>query len=198
MKMPAKSKRPCLYIIAGPNGAGKTTFARDFLPRYATCREFVNADLIASGLSPFAPETASFRAARLLLERVHLLAKQQSDFAFETTLSGHTYLPFLKSCKASGYQIHLIFLWLDSVDLALTRIADRVRRGGHNIPEMVVRRRFHKGLRNLFRLYLPVLDSWTLIDNSASQPQTIASQQGAALVILAPETYDRIQKQVKP
>jgi predicted ABC-type ATPase len=195
--MPTHGKHPSLYIIAGPNGAGKTTFARNFLPRYANCREFVNADLIASGLSPFAPEDVSFRAGRLLLERIHELATQKIDFAFETTLSGHTYLPFLKSCKTSGYHIHLHFLWLETVDLALARIADRVSKGGHDIPESVVRRRFSKGLRNLFHLYRPVLDSWIVFDNTGADPLPVAASRGDNVMVYDKAVFDKIAQEVK-
>jgi len=125
--------RPNLYIVAGPNGAGKTTFAREFLPNYAECLEFVNADLIAGGLSPFYPERAAIRAGRLMLEQIRLLASQDRDFGFETTLSGKTYVRLLTNLKAQGYRIHLYFLWIKNVDIAIERIADRVRRGGHSV-----------------------------------------------------------------
>jgi predicted ABC-type ATPase len=139
-----------LYIVAGPNGAGKTTFAREFLPNYVECLEFVNADLIASGLSPFSPERAAMRAGRLMLERIHFLADRATDFGFETTLSGKSYVRLLKDLKSRGYRIYLYFLWVDNVDIALERVAERVQRGGHNVPENIVRRRFNRGLPNLF------------------------------------------------
>lgn len=170
-------RQPKLYIIAGPNGAGKTTFAREFLPHYADCKQFINADLIAGGLSPFSPEVAAMRAGRLLLEQIRLLSEKKSDFGFETTLSGVTYVSLFRRLKAEGYRIQLYFLWIPNVELALRRIADRVQRGGHDIPEKVVRRRFHKGLRNLFRLYRPILDSWTIFDNSGISPQPVASEE---------------------
>lgn len=122
--------KPRIYIIAGPNGAGKTTFAREFLPHYAECDEFVNADLIAESISPFAATAAAFRAGRLMLEQIHLLAQRRLDFAFETTLSGKSYLPLLRNFKRQGYALHLFYLWLPSVELALARIADRVRLAG--------------------------------------------------------------------
>ena len=134
------SRHPRLYVVAGPNGAGKTTFARKFLPDYAHCKQFVNADLIASGLSPFSPEAAALRAGRLLLEQIRLLARARSDFGFETTLAGVTYVSIFSKLKAEGYRIHLFFLWVPTVELALARIADRVRRGGHDVLEPVVRR----------------------------------------------------------
>lgn len=172
------SKSPQLYIIAGPHGAGKTTFAREFLPHYVDCKQFVNADFIAGGLAPFSPETAALRAGRLLLEQIRLLTQKKSDFGFETTLSGVTYVSLLRRLKAQGYAAHLFFLWIPDVKIALARIADRVRRGGYDIPEQVVRRRFHKGLKNLFKLYRPLLDSLTIFENSGTVPRVIATGAG--------------------
>ena len=173
-----------LYIIAGPNGAGKTTFAREFLPDYVDCLEFVNADLIASGLSPFLPESAAIRAGRLMLERIHLLANRRTDFGFETTLSGKGYLRLLRGLKDRGYRISLFFLWVNDIEIALARIADRVRRGGHNVPEEIVRRRFHRGLTNFFRLYRPLVDFWAIIDNSTSVPNMVAFEKNGILKIV--------------
>ncbi len=181
--MKRKTPSPSVYIIAGPNGAGKTTFAKKFLPNYAKCYEFVNADLIAGGLSPFASDAVSIQAGRLMLDRIHKLAQQQKDFAFETTLSGRSYLPFLRDLKNKGYQIHLFYLWIHNVDLALERIADRVRRGGHNVPDDVVRRRFHKSLRNFFNLYQPVSDLWMIFDNLTDAPQLIAAKTSGKLTV---------------
>jgi len=192
-----KKKSPSLYIIAGPNGAGKTTFAREFLPHYAKCENFVNADLIAGGLAPFSPETAALRAGRLLLEQIQLLASKRSDFGFETTLSGVTYASLLQKLKAQGYRIHLFFLWIPSVEMALARIADRVQRGGHEIPELVVRRRFHKGVDHLFGLYRPLLDTWTLFDNSGLAPRPIAREEVGELRVLDQSLFARIKEGVK-
>ena len=185
---------PRLYIIAGPNGAGKTTFAREFLPRYAECKQFVNADFIAGGLAPFSPETAALRAGRLLLEQIRLLADKRSDFGFETTLSGVTYVSLLRKLKAQGYRIQMFFLWIPNVELALKRIADRVRMGGHDIPKNVVRRRFHKGLQNLFKLYRPLLDSWTIFDNSGVLPQLIAREEVGELSVFDEDLFARISE----
>jgi len=124
-----------LYIIAGPNGAGKTTFAGEFLPNYADCKNFVNADLIAQGMAPFSPETAALRAGRTMLEKIRSFAERRVSFAFETTLSGRSHLTLLRKLKAEGYDIHFFFLWLKSVDLALSRVRERVSRGGHDVPE---------------------------------------------------------------
>jgi predicted ABC-type ATPase len=185
-------KSPNLYIIAGPNGAGKTTFAREFLPHYADCYEFINADLIAGGLSPFIPERAAIQAGKLMLEQIHSLSKRGVDFAFETTLSGKTYAHLLRELKKCGYVIHLFFLWVSDVDLALKRIADRVKNGGHNLPENVVSRRFKKKLQNLFRIYRPLLDTWVLLDNSTDTPNLIALEELSKLTILNTILYNDI------
>ena len=125
---------PNVYIIAGPNGAGKTTFARQFLPLYAKCENFVNADLIAYGLAPFGPEKMAIKAGRIVLEQIHSLADEKKDFSFESTLSGKSYISFLKKIKSKGYIIHIFFLWIPDVHLALARIKERVAQGGHNVP----------------------------------------------------------------
>lgn len=189
---------PHLYIIAGPNGAGKTTFAREFLPHYAECYEFVNADLIAEGISPFAATAAAFRAGRLMLEQIHCLGKRRVNFAFETTLSGKSYLPILRNFRKQGYALHLFYLWLPSVDLALARVADRVRLGGHNVPEGIVRRRFNKGLRNLFQLYRPLLNSWVILDNSTEAPHIIAGEENGKLQIQNTEIYAMLAQEGNP
>lgn len=183
---------PRLYIIAGPNGAGKTTFARRFLPHYAGGIQFVNADLIAEGLSPFSPDTAAFQAGRVMLAEIRRLADARLDFAFETTLAGKSYLPFLRALKGEGYSIHLLFLWLDSVELALARIADRVRDGGHGVPEAVVRRRFDKGLRNLLKCYRPLADSCIIFDNSAETPRVIAYEAHGQIEIVRPDLFAKL------
>lgn len=188
---------PQLYIIAGPNGAGKTTFAREFLPQYAHCRHFVNADLIAGGLAPFSPGTAALRAGRVMLEQLQELAKQKADFGFETTLSGVTYRSWLRTLRAQGYRVHLFFLWIPTVEIALARIADRVRRGGHDIPEKIVRRRFHKGLRNFWTLYRPVLDVWNLFDNSRLSPQMIARDVAGTREVQDETLFAEIMKAVE-
>ena len=189
--------RPKLYIVAGPNGAGKTTFAKRFLPDYAACKQFVNADLIAGGLSPFSPETAALHAGRLLLEEIQKLSARKVDFGFETTLSGVTYTRLLEKLRHEGYQIHLFFLWIPNLELALARIEDRVQRGGHNIPEPIVRRRFYKGIRHLFNLYRPLVDSWTLFDNSGKFPHLIAAEANRELFITDQSLFDKISKEAE-
>ena len=173
---------PELFVIAGPNGAGKTTFALEFLPRFTKCQEFVNADLIARGLSPLAPGTAAIEAGRIMLGKIKGLAAQRHTFAFETTLSGRGYLGLFKRLKAAGYSIHVVFLWLPRVELAIQRVKDRVSRGGHSVPEHDIRRRFDRGVRNLLTEFGPLVDFWTLWDNSGSQPQLIARADGGKIV----------------
>ena len=162
-----------IIIIAGPNGAGKTTFAREYLPNEANCPIFVNADLIAAGLAPFAPETASIKAGRLMLKEIKTYAAANRSFAFETTLSGKAYAAHITNWKKQGYHITLAFLSLPSAEFAILRVAARVAAGGHNIPEATIRRRFKSGLQNFHQLYKPLANTWTLYDNSESQPVLI-------------------------
>jgi predicted ABC-type ATPase len=169
----SNSKR--IMIIAGPNGAGKTTFAREFLPREAGCPDFINVDLIAAGLSPFAPEKFAVRAGRLLLQEIRRRTHCGESFAFETTLSGHGYVRMISEWRAAGYQVKLIYLSLPLVELAIDRVAARVAQGGHAVPEDVIRRRFQSGLRNFTEVYAPVVDSWVLYDNSGSLPRLLDS-----------------------
>ena len=163
-----------VYIIAGPNGSGKTTFANEFLPKYAKCPNFVNADLIAQGLSPFFPRAAAIKAGRLVLEQIRSLAEKNADFAFETTLSGKSYLRLLTTLKKKGYAINLFFLWIPNVELALSRIKDRVAAGGHDVPSLDVKRRFHRGIYNFFKYYRPLSDTWLLFNNADATPRLIA------------------------
>jgi len=159
-----------VIIIAGPNGAGKTTFARSFLPSEAQCIHFVNADLIAAGLSPFAPEIVVFKAGRIMLSEINDCIHQGRNFAFETTLSGLVYLRHIQRWRTLGYRVSLYFLALHSLETAITRVAERVRQGGHAIPEPVIRRRFSAGLRNFEHRYRKNVDDWILFDNSGNEP----------------------------
>ena len=180
---------PNLYIIAGPNGAGKTTFAREFLPNYADCRNFINADLIAQGLSPLSPQGAAFQAGRLVLSEIERFAKRGVDFGFETTLSGRSYLKLIRDLKKRGYEVHFFFLWLQSVEMALERIRERVQKGGHDVPEHDVRRRFDRSLKNFFDQYRRLASSWTLYENSAAVPSEIAFERSGKLTIINNKLY---------
>lgn len=159
-----------IIIIAGPNGAGKTTFAIEFLPHEAACPNFVNADLIAAGLAPFAPEEAAFKAGRLMISEIRHHVRLGESFAFETTLSGRHYAQLIPSWQSAGYSVKLFFLKLASPELAIARVRQRVKEGGHNISEPVIRRRFSAGLHNLENLYQRLVDEWALYDNSSSEP----------------------------
>ena len=170
---PAAGKQPRCFVIAGPNGAGKTTFAREFLPKDAGVVHFVNADLIAGGLSPLRPELAALAAGRLVLAELDRLAQARVDFAFESTLSGLVYATRLKRWKIAGYWVHLVFLRVPSAQLALRRIAARVRQGGHDVPKPDVVRRFERSWQNFVKVYQPLADAWTLYDTSAARPQLV-------------------------
>src|SRR3989338_4456736 len=176
-----------IYIIAGPNGSGKTTFAKKFLPDYAKCQNFVNADLIAQGLSPFAPRSAAIKSGRLLLEAIHNLAEKNLDFAFETTLSGKSYISFLRKLKEKRYSINIFFLWIPNAELALLRIKDRVSSGGHDVPAIDLRRRFYRGMYNFLKYYRPLADTWMLFNNADVTPRLIAREKGGDTEIIDKE-----------
>jgi predicted ABC-type ATPase len=163
-----------VVIIAGPNGAGKTTFATQFLPHEGACQNFINVDLIASGLSPFDPASATIRAGRLMLAEIRRSLRHGESFAFETTLSGRSYARQIPAWRAKGYRVSLIFLTLRSVRLAMARVKSRVAQGGHRVPADDVRRRFHRGLINFEQLYRPLVDHWELYDNSDDSPILLA------------------------
>lgn len=175
---------PNLFVVAGPNGAGKTTYVRRFLPEEMKCREFVNADLIAAGLSPFAPDKAAFPAGRIMLGRLRELAARREDFSFETTLSGRSYAPLLREWRAAGYRIRLDFLWIPNLGITNERVMERVTKGGHNIPEEVQLRRFHLGIRNLAELYRPLIDYWRLYDNTGDHPFLTAEEEDGVLRVV--------------
>lgn len=185
-----------VYIIAGPNGSGKTTFAVKFLPKYARCPNFINADLIAHGLSPFSPGAAAIKAGKLVLEQIHEFAKNRVNFAFETTLSGKLYVKLIKSLKKKGYKIHIYFLWVPDADLVVSRIKSRVAQGGHDVPVRDVLRRFDRSISNFFKLYQPLADSWLLFDNAGIFPRLIAERKNGKVKIVDENSYKNIIKGV--
>jgi predicted ABC-type ATPase len=178
---------PDVIVLGGPNGAGKSTAAPLLLPSLLGVNEFVNADDIARGLSPFNPEGSAVAAGRLMIERIRGLAAAGESFALETTCAGRGHARLLRDCKARGYRVVLLFLWLPSVKAALARVARRVRQGGHGVPAGVVARRYAAGLRNMRRLYLPLADTWMVYDNSDQSAGVIAELRPSGRVVV----YDR-------
>ena len=184
-----------LYIIAGCNGAGKTTASFTILPEILDCKEFVNADEIARGLSPFQPEKASFEAGRIMLQRIDDLMIGGENFAFETTLSTKTYKDRIESAKKLGYTITLLFFWLRNVELAKERVKIRVQEGGHNIDEETIVRRYTRGIINLFDLFLPIVDEAMIFDNSEGLPLLIAEkQEKEPLTVLDKELFNKLEE----
>lgn len=165
---------PAVLVLAGPNGAGKTSCADRLLHDEVLMRHFINADLIAQGLSPLDPALSQIEAGRLMLKRVHKLAEQRASFSFETTLASRSFVPLLEFCARQGYRVSILFLGLKDPSLAKERVALRVMRGGHAVPDPVVSRRFYRGLANFFELYQPLADSWLLVDNSWKMPLPVA------------------------
>ena len=157
---------PNLYIISGCNGAGKTTASYTMLPEMLECKEFINADEIAKGLSPFQPEKAAIEAGRIMIRRMEEMLRLQQDFAIETTLATKSYVSFIKKAQKVGYFVTLLYFWLSSPELAIKRVEDRVKAGGHNVPQDVIRRRYAAGAQNLFTLYTPIADYWLVVNNS--------------------------------
>ena len=162
-----------IFILAGPNGAGKTTFAREFLTDEANCPVFINADLIAEGLSPFAPERAALAAGRIMLRMIRESVERGDSFGFETTLAGRGYARSIPGWRRAGYDVRRLFLSLPSPEMAIERVSERVRQGGHAVAEEVIRRRFRAGLENLERLYKPIVTSWILYDNAGEEPAIV-------------------------
>lgn len=179
---------PNLYIISGCNGAGKTTASFTILPEMLDCKEFVNADEIAKGLSPFQPERVSFQAGRIMIERIDELLNSGVDFAFETTLTTLSYFNTIKAAKGKGYSISLLYFWLNDVNLAIERVKTRVSEGGHNIPEETIRRRYFRGIYNLTNKFVAVCDYWIVINNSSRPFTFVAEGQGGKEI----KIYDEI------
>ena len=172
-----------LYIISGCNGAGKTTASYTILPDMLECNEFVNADEIAKGLSPFNPNKVAIKAGRLMLTRITELLESGVDFAFETTLSTRSYVNTVKKAQEEGYLVTVLYFWLNSPELAVERVRIRVKEGGHNIPEKTIRRRYDLGISNMFNLYIPIADYWMFIDNSKTPFEILADGQGENEVV---------------
>lgn len=166
---------PTVIVLAGPNGAGKTTTARTVLAETLQLRTYVNADVIAQGLSGFDPESMAIKAGRIMLEQLHTLAAERANFAFETTLAGRTYAGWLKELRKTGYTVHLYYFWLGSADLAIARVATRVQFGGHDIPEETIRRRYRRSVANFFDLYRQVASAWDVYDNTEEPPARLVA-----------------------
>jgi predicted ABC-type ATPase len=189
------NQRLHLIVIAGPNGAGKSTAAPALLQGTLGVMEFVNADTIARGLSAFQPETVAFRAGRIMLKRLRQLANERVNFAFETTLATRSFAPWIANLRQTGYLFHLVFLWLPNPEFAIARVRERVRLGGHAVPEETVRRRYRAGIQNFFQLYQPLADTWRFYDNSdTAAPRLIASGCGnIETAICDSETWNKIE-----
>ena len=183
-----------LYIIAGPNGAGKTTASYTVLPEILNCQEFVNADEIARGISPFNPEKVSIHAGRLMLNRIKELLKKGETFAFETTLSSKYFVKFIKNAKEKNYEVILLFLMLNTVKLAIQRVETRVKEGGHNIPTEVIKRRYNSGMKNFFKRYIDIVDKWFLVDNSGEIFQFVAEGTKDGLIIKNENIWSELKR----
>jgi predicted ABC-type ATPase len=191
--------RPSLVILAGPNGAGKSTLAPKLLKGALNVSEFVDADTIARGMSGFNPDRVAFAAGRVMLARIRELAEQRVSFGFETTLASRSFAPWIARLKNAGYEVHLLFLALPEADVAVRRVAERVRMGGHGVPELTVRRRYRAGLRNFLRLYRTLATSWRVYDNSgASGPRLVAAGRGEAVTRTSDrEAWERLQARAR-
>lgn len=190
---------PTVVVLAGANGAGKTTAARTLLADTLRLMTFVNADVIAQGLSGFDPESMAMEAGRIMLQRLHALAEQRASFAFETTLAGRSYARWLRSLRGAGYMVHLVYFWLASPDLAVARVAERVGQGGHDIPEATIRQRYHRSVRNFFQLFRPLVSTWTVYDNTQEGlPQLVAHGDDTGREsILTDAAWQEMQKEVR-
>ena len=183
---------PRLYILCGCNGAGKTTASYTMLPEILDCHEFVNSDEFAKSLSPFDPSTASVSASRFMLMRIQFLLDQGTDFSIETTLATRSLVSIIKDARSRGYSVALLYLWVQSPEIAIQRVRDRVNHGGHNIPEDVLRRRYQMGIRYLFNTYIPLCDRWVMVDNTKSPFSVIAEGSSGRLVIKDEDKFNKI------
>lgn len=191
-------QHPNLYIIAGPNGAGKTTASYSLLPDILHCPNFVNADEIARGLSPFAPELVNIQAGRIMLQRIEELLSQHVDFAIETTLSTRSYVQLVHRAQSLDYKVHLIFFFLETEEQAIQRVVQRVSNGGHGIPEADIRRRFHRGIYNLLNLYMPICDSALIYNNALGDAILVAEQEslGAKIQVYQQEMWNQLTQKI--
>ena len=188
-------KEKNLYIIAGCNGAGKTTASFTILPEIIECQEFVNADEIAKGLSPFQPETVALEAGRIMLKRIKELLNENKSFAFETTLSSKSYKNKILNAKKNGYTVTLLFFWLNNIELAKERVRVRVKEGGHNIPNKIIERRYVKGIKNLFDIYINIVDGVLIFDNSFGKHELIAQKiEDEDIVITDANKFNELKK----
>lgn len=188
------AESPICYIIGGPNGAGKTTFAQRYLPHYNKSELFVNSDLIAKGLSPFNPETENIFAAKIMIEQIEKYAAQKITFAFESTISGKTYIDRIKRMKSEGYKITLFYIMLEDVEISLRRIEERVQKGGHNIPEEAARRRFPRSASNFLNLYSPLADEWQVFDNSSGEMRRVAASNPDGIDIINEGLFSKLKQ----
>lgn len=186
-----------LYIISGCNGAGKTTASYSVLPKLLDCKQFVNADEIAKGLSPFCPESVAIQAGKLMLLRIEELLASDETFSIETTLATRSYSELVKRAQEKGYKVTLLYFWLNSPELAVERVARRVSEGGHNIPKDVIYRRYEKGLKNLFNIFIPIVDSWMIVDNGVEPRELIAEGDINGINIYCVEKFEKIKNHEK-
>ncbi len=186
--------RPTCWIIAGPNGAGKTTYALEYLPNTAGCRQFLNADLIAAGMAPLAPETERVAAGRLFLKEIERHVRARSDFGFETTLAGRAYLRLIERLRAAGWRVELIYLMLPDPEMARQRVAERVAHGGHDIPQVDIERRFYRSLSNLFEHYLRVVDRTVCLSNESEKQEIVFVQQGDDPEVFRTELFEAMKE----
>ena len=189
---------PHLYIIAGCNGAGKTTASLTVLPEILHCNEFVNADMIAYGLSPFNQTSVAVQAGRMMLARIKELMQETKDFAFETTLATRSYVNLVKQAKEKGYSVTLLYFWLHSPEQAKARVADRVAKGGHNIPLETIERRYYRGIKNFFQLYCPLVTKWNLLDNTTGSADLVAEGgEDFKTSVILPQVWETIKTQIR-